>query len=443
MPGHVAVIDDEELVRDLIAATLESRYTVSTFSSIAEAREALEENAPDLLIVDVRLADGCGLDLVGTIQSTSGRKVPAIVLSGLREERDFTRAFAAGAVDYMTKPFGRDELLARCAMHLSRVNDGVPTADGLEAEMARPDGLTFGRYRIDREIGRGGFGRVYLAHDTQRNDEVVALKVLAPLWGEAQEARLRFIRETYALASVKAAHVVPVLDVGTFQGRPYFSMKFIPGRGLWDHVRNVGCLDEAEVRLLARGLLSALIALEEAEILHRDIKPENVILRDGNIADPVLIDFGLAKRQLDRGITAPDVLMGTCAYLSPEVIRGRDPDNRSDLFSLGLTLRSALTGEEIFPGLDGVALLTAIATGPIVGPLCTISPGFRRFLSTLVENDPDRRFQSAEDALTALEGLGKPLAGRAPRAAAADAKTVAIAASTDRDSLNGAACVKP
>src|SRR5438477_12957121 len=121
MPGRVAVVEDEDIVRCLLETILEDRgYEVRAFATITAATEGLRDSPPDLLIVDVRLPDGCGLDLVGSLRTDSGSRVPAIVLSGMREERDFVRGFAAGAVDYLAKPFVRDELLARCAVHLAR-----------------------------------------------------------------------------------------------------------------------------------------------------------------------------------------------------------------------------------------------------------------------------------------------------------------------------------
>lgn len=407
MPGRVAVVDDDEVVRELIVTILEDRgYTVSSFGTIAAARSGLKAHVPDLLVVDVQLPDGCGLDLVGSMRSEAGRKVPAIVLSGLHEERDFVRGFAAGAVDYLAKPFVRDEFLARCAVHVARTSAFEPS-NAFETDLPEKDGLAFGRYKIERELGRGGYGKVYLATDAERDGERCALKVLAPLASEQAETRMRFIRETYALASIEDRHVVKVHDVGCVQGRLYYSMEFVEGENLWARALRAGALDEAEGRAVALGLLEALRALEANGILHRDMKPENVLLRGGAIEEPILVDFGLARRRLDRGITDPDMLIGTLAYLSPEVIRGKQPDMRSDLFSLGMTLRNVLDGEEVFPDRHGVELLTEIARGPIPLPRVRLSAGFRAFLEKLLEVDPEERFPSAAAALAALRAIAE------------------------------------
>ncbi len=403
MLGRIAVVDDDEGVLTYLTMLLEDRgYEVVPFSSATEATSALSERAPDLLIVDVRLKDGCGLDIIGKVRTDTGRRVPAIVLSGMKEERDFVRGFAAGAVDYLAKPFQKEELLARCAVHLAR-SSAFDVPDAAEVDLPEKDGLAFGRYKVEREIGRGGYGRVYLARDMQRNGSRVALKVLAALAGEQEEARLRFIRETYALASVQHRSIVPIHDVGCVQGRLYYAMEHVAGETLARRINRQGSLCERDVARIAKGLLPALAALDDAGILHRDLKPENVMLREGSIDDPVLIDFGLARRQIDRGITNDKVLVGTIGYLAPEVIRGESPDRRSDLFSLGLMLRAALCGEEVFPALQGIELLQEIARGPIPLPPVPLSDAFARFLEALCDVEPARRPPSARAALAAVE----------------------------------------
>src|SRR5271154_3364972 len=121
MGANVAVVEDDDSVRELVTRILSERgYDVSVYSGFQEAKTALIEAPPDLLITDVELPDGCGLDLVGAVRDASGRNVPTIILSSRTAEHDFVRGFAAGAVDYLGKPFRREELLARCAVHLAR-----------------------------------------------------------------------------------------------------------------------------------------------------------------------------------------------------------------------------------------------------------------------------------------------------------------------------------
>lgn len=404
MPARIAVVEDDDSVRALIEGILLDRgYEVATFASIAAATKQLSTRPPDLLITDVELPDGCGLDLVGP-RGEDGRRLPTIIVSSLRRETDFVRGFAAGATDYLGKPFTRDELLARCAFHLARSSaHAAPPGD--EPDLPTRNGLVYGRYEIVRSLGIGGFGRVYLAIDHGAKNARVALKVLAAQAGDQMEARLRFIRETYAAAGVHHARIAAVHDIGAEQGRIYYAMEFVPGGSLGRRVTEHGSLDERRVRLLARGLLEALEAVRGAGLVHRDLKPDNVMLRGGDPADPVLVDFGLAKRPFDRGVTDAGSLVGTAAYMAPETILGRTVDHRSDLFSLGLTLRFALSGEEVFSELNGVELLRAIAQGPIPPPRRPVSPIFGAFLRSLVAVSPDDRPESAGVALGFLDAL--------------------------------------
>lgn len=420
--ARIAVIEDEDDVRDLVREVLEGRgYEVHPFPTLGSAIEGLRDSPPDLVITDVGLPDGCGLELVATLKDLVGRRVPTIVLSGLNAERDFARGFAAGAVDYMPKPFSPTELLARCAIHLARA-DAKGGTTSLDLDLPQKDGLTFGRYVIERELGRGGFGRVYLARDQARRGAQVAVKVLAAFGHDQQEARLRFVRETYTLASIKHPGVASIYDIGSGQGQLYYAMEYVPGPPLFARVRKQGTLSESEAIELARGLLGALAALGRAGLVHRDLKPNNVILRDGDIACPVLIDFGLAKRPCDRGITPTDQLMGTPGYFPPEILAGKEADHRSDLFALGLTLRFALDGEHLYPELEGFELVRTMADAPIPPPATPVSAPFGAFLASLVQGNPRARPANAVAALTMLEAIqpepptarvsrGRPTAG--------------------------------
>lgn len=397
--ARVAVVDDEEQVRDALASVLRERgYEVLAFDGFASAYEALSRSAPDLLIADVNMPDGNGLELVARLRTLHSESFPIIILSGLSSETDFMRGFAAGASDYLSKPFTRDELLARCAVHLGRTTDEGTTA--LKHDLPREGQLVFRRYEVRSVLGRGSYGTVYEAFDTVRR-EPVALKVLAALPSSQPEARLRFLRETYALSSVRHPGIVPVIDFGASQGRLYYAMQRVAGPTLREHIASAGPVGPDQGLALLRGLLGALAALAHAELVHRDITPANVLLRDGRLDQPVLIDFGLAKRTFDRGLTLDDVLLGTPGFVAPEVILGQPCDARSDLFAVGLVARFALTGREPFPELRGMALLNHMARHPVSIPE-ELPERVRNILVRLVELDPAARPASANEALDLL-----------------------------------------
>lgn len=410
MDPTIAVIEDDEGMRGLITAVLESRgWRVAPFDSVGAALEALAAAPPDLLIVDVNLPDGCGLDLIGAVRDRTGSTVPAIVLSGQREERDIARGFAAGAIDFVAKPFRRDELLARCSVQLARAatspgDSACVATDRSGAPLPLVGGLAFGRYSVVRELGRGGQGCVLLAQDRARGGALVALKVVEAGPDLDEVARTRFVRETYALARVRHPGVVQIYDVGVSKDHLSYAMEYVPGTSLRARVE-AAPLGPDEAGAVARGLLEALAALTDAHVIHRDLKPENIVLCGDRLDRPVIIDFGLARGAVDRAITQPDIIIGTPGYLAPEVIDGRDPNHRSDLFALGMTLRFALTGEEVFPHLSGMALLQAMARRQVSIPSCA-GPGVQPLLRGLLQLDPARRWPTARAALAALPELG-------------------------------------
>jgi serine/threonine protein kinase len=279
------------------------------------------------------MPDGNGLELVARLRDRHGPdRFPVLILSTLRSESDFIRGYAAGANEYLAKPFSRDELLAKCAVLLSRKPGTTSSAAAvceLETSLPTKDDLAFGRFQLRGVMGQGTYGTVYDAYDDSHG-EAVALKVLSALHGNEPSNRLRFLRESYALSAVRHANVVRVVDFGVCEGRLYYAMERVEGPDLKARVHSRGCASEPEVVALLTGLSGALESLDDADLVHRDLKPSNVILRDEDYANPILVDFGLAKRTFDRGVTDPLTLMGTPGYISPEVIMGEEADCRSD-----------------------------------------------------------------------------------------------------------------
>jgi serine/threonine-protein kinase len=323
------------------------------------------------------------------------------MLSGLSREADIVRGFAAGATDYLTKPLSADELLAKVSVLLARAGRAtqvVPGGDTL------PGGreAAFGRYRLEGLLGQGAFGVVFRAFD-QVTRRPVALKVLAAMASMQPETRMRFLRETYALGTVKHGNVAGVHDFGAAEGRLYYTMDLIPGVSIDEKTRGA-VATEADARGLLRGLALGLGAIAAHGIVHRDLKPANVILRDGDWRQPVIVDFGLAKQPFDRGLTDPEMIIGTPAFMSPETILGKPLDPRSDIFSLGLLVRFALVGADAFPQLGGLPLLKALATRPVDLPR-TVSVRFARLLRRMVEPSLERRTPSAQAIVDALDRL--------------------------------------
>ncbi|MBI3272666.1 MAG: tetratricopeptide repeat protein [Planctomycetes bacterium] len=283
-------------------------------------------------------------------------------------------------------------------------------------------GIPFGRYRLLKELGRGGMGVVHMAWDGELK-RVVALKTLLASWGGTGEDVARFQREARAAARLRHPNVVQVHDVGAWEGRHYFTMDFIQGESL------AVAMDKLPPRRfleILRDVALALHAAHEAGVVHRDVKPANILL-DG-AGRPYVTDFGLAKEVRQEGasrLTVSGAIMGTPQYMAPEQADGRSADigPRTDVWSLGVLLYAQLAGRMPFDGDTLMAILHAIASKDPELPSRVHAPGERRRavhrdLETVclkcLERDPARRYASAE-ALAADLGRfldGEPILAR-------------------------------
>jgi serine/threonine protein kinase len=268
-------------------------------------------------------------------------------------------------------------------------------------------GETFGAYDILAVAGSGGMGIVYRA--VQRSlDRIVALKLIRSDVAESGDYRSRFLREARLAAAVDHPHVVSVFDVGEHSGRLYLSMQWVDGKDLRAILAADGRLAPDRAVRLGTQLASALSAVHAAGLVHRDVKPTNILVRDiGGIDHTYLTDFGIAKMpDAPDDLTSTGWIIGTSGYMSPEQIRGEQPDARSDLYSLGCIVFQVLTGERPFAGENDAAVRWAHANGPrpVASAICpTLGAGYDAFLVRALATEPDYRFASADDFAAALE----------------------------------------
>lgn len=274
------------------------------------------------------------------------------------------------------------------------------------------------RYELRAQIGQGGAGRVYRAHD-RRLDRLVAVKELTDL-GDTAVARFR--REAATAARVRHPNVVMLHDAGVDKV-PYLVMALVDGPSLDDRVSTGGPLAPEDVVALAAGLLGGLAAIHAVGVMHRDLTPHNVLFdRDGRA---LVADFGVARGPQDPTVTAVHTVMGTRRFVAPERLQGTPATPRSDLFSLGVTLRYAATGAADAP----------MPAGHPAG----------RLIAACTEADPDRRPATATAAIALLDGpvmaLGPTGAMAAPTEALAVEhadpipETTAVAATTNPAAL--------
>ncbi len=272
----------------------------------------------------------------------------------------------------------------------------------------------FGRYRLERVLGKGGMGAVYLAYDSQL-DRQVALKI--PHFSHDEvELRERFFREARAAATLDHPNLCPVFDIGEQDGVYYLTMAYIEGKSLSEYLRS----DKLFTPKVAAGLVRVLaLALQEAHdrgVIHRDLKPANILIKQKK--KPVITDFGLARRssRQDERLTQSGAIMGTPAYMSPEQVNG-DANAMGpgcDIYALGVILYELLTGRPPFEGPMGL-LMAQIALDP-PPPLTEFRPDLDPVLEAIclkaLAKRPQDRYRSMKAFAEALESW---LAGTASR----------------------------
>jgi serine/threonine protein kinase len=219
-------------------------------------------------------------------------------------------------------------------------------------------GSTFGIYRIESQLGRGGMSFVYLAEDP-RLARRVAIKVLSDELAEDESFRNRFIRESQLAAGLDHPNIVPVYEAGEIEGKLFIAMRYVRGTDLRTLITKEGSLAAERIVRLLRPIASALDAAHRAGLVHRDVKPANILLAlDQEEEHPYLSDFGLTKHTSSKsGLTQTGTFMGTVDYVAPEQIQGGEVDGRTDEYSLACVLYQCLTGEVPFDKGTDVATL--------------------------------------------------------------------------------------
>ncbi len=233
--------------------------------------------------------------------------------------------------------------------------------DGTDAEATRDRGVaeemsSAGKYRILKELGRGGMGVVYRAEDTQLQ-RVVALKFLPPEATRNERARKRFVHEAQAAAALDHSNICTVHEIGESEGRVFIAMALVEGETLKDRIAR-GPLDLDEALDIAVQITDGLDAAHQRGIVHRDIKSANIMVT--NQGQVKILDFGLAKVSGDTRVTEEGATVGTVAYMSPEQTRAEQVDQRTDIWSLGVVLYEMLSGRLPFEADHASSIMYAI-----------------------------------------------------------------------------------
>jgi serine/threonine-protein kinase len=278
---------------------------------------------------------------------------------------------------------------------------------GAAAAAAAAPAEQLGRYRLEREIGRGAMGVVYLGRDTAINREVAIKAIpLASEFSDSEltEARARFFREAETAGRLNHPNIVTIYDVGEEGGLAYIAMEYLKGRHLSDYARSTNLLEPRKVLELTARTAAALGFAHKQQVVHRDIKPAN-LMYDADTDILKITDFGIA-RLTGAGSTRTGIVLGTPSFMSPEQLEGRTVTGHSDLFSLGVSLFQLLTGQLPFTADSMTGLMQQIAEAPHP-PLRAYRPDLPACVESIIDRalakNPDARFDSGAEMAAALE----------------------------------------
>ena len=312
----------------------------------------------------------------------------------------------------------RDDSLRQEVDTLLHASDDVRSSflESSTKHVTLTPGTRLGDYEVQKLLGSGGMGEVYRARDLRLRRDV-AIKVLPSFLSSDKERLRRFEQEAQAAAALNHPNILAVYQMGTYEGSPYMVSELLEGETLREEIRR-GPLPARKVIEQGVQIAHGLAAAHEKGIVHRDLKPENLFTtKDGRLK---ILDFGLAKLKqpkkerehssltVDVQGTEPGMVMGTAGYMSPEQVRGKAADHRTDIFAFGAILYEMLTGRRAFQKTTSADTMSAILNEepPTVSQLApNIPPALQRTIHRCLEKPAEQRFQSASDLAFALEAL--------------------------------------
>jgi CheY-like chemotaxis protein len=440
--GTILIVDDNPNNLKLLAGLLrESDYDVRMASNGKRALVAARQSPPELVMLDITMPEMDGYEVCVELKADPATSaIPVIFISALDDVLDKVRAFKTGGVDYVTKPFQADEVLARVESQiqlyrlrreLEKRNEELLKKNQELVQSQRqvdrvfsaladvlPGTILDGKYRLESKIGRGGFGAVYRGSNV-RIDRPVAVKIFRPgPGGDSPDGFERFRLEGVSACKIDHPNAVSVLDSGvSTSGIAYLVMELLTGRSLRDEMRERGPLPLARCAEVLLPVCDVLAQAHAARLVHRDIKPDNIFLHQAAGREVVkVVDFGIAKLiegAGDASLTVTGDLIGTPLFMAPERFLNNPYDGRSDVYSVAVMLYQMLSA--VFPyavaGLGIYAAIAACATQeprPLRDAVAGIPPALDALVArSLSKNAADRPTAAEFGAeLSAAAGLG-------------------------------------
>jgi len=300
------------------------------------------------------------------------------------------------------------EFCKKCATPLPSSKDILVTETLETPKEDLSTGSTFaGRYQIIEELGKGGMGKVYKAQDTDLKEKV-AIKLLKPEIAADKKTIERFQNELKFARKISHRNVCRMYDLNKEEGSHYITMEYVAGEDLKSMIRMMGQLSSGKTIFIAKQVCEGLVEAHRLGVIHRDLKPQNIMIdKDGNTR---IMDFGIARSLKTKGITAAGVMIGTPEYMSPEQVEGKEVDQRSDIYSLGVILYEMVTGRVPFEGDTPFTIGVKHKSEEPKDPkeLNTQLPeDLNLVILRCLEKDKEKRYQSAGEVRAELTRIEK------------------------------------
>jgi predicted ATPase len=293
-----------------------------------------------------------------------------------------------------------------CATPLTSV--GIP---GVTKTLETPrEGLSRGtlfadRYEIMEPLGTGGMGTVYRAIDKKLNEEV-AIKLLRKEIASDRRVIDRFANELKLARRIVHRNIARMYELMEYGETPFITMEYVPGENLSRFIKRIGKLPEGKAVAIAKQVCEGLREAHHLGVTHRDLKPQNIMIdAEGNAR---IMDFGIARSIETRGQTEAGTIIGTPDYMSPEQAEGKEADERSDIYSLGVVLYEMLTGQVPFSGNSSMSIAAKHITQVPLDPQAInsqITDGMNRLILKCLEKNPEKRYQNAEELIVEFDNV--------------------------------------
>jgi serine/threonine-protein kinase len=403
MPQVLLVDDDEAFLAALAEAVGRESFSTRTATSLAAAKAAISGGAPDVVLIDLHLPDGSGMELLEELSAFPSTEV--VLITGQATVETAVEALRRGASDYLVKPVDLGRVKAVLAnasrtRELKRLAASLPWARRATRGDALPAG--FGRYEVEAEIGEGAMGRVFRCRDPLVGRAVAVKTVKAEYLSDETRAEYlhRFRREAQAAGVLSHPGIVGIYDVGD----EYLVMEYVEGATLQQLLRDQRALDFSSALRVLAPLAEALDYAHQAGVIHRDIKPSNIMVQpDGR---PKLMDFGVARLDSSTATRTGHVL-GSPSYMAPEQILGEPLTPRADLFAFAVVAYEALTGRRPFAGDSVPSIVYRVVNEPAPAP-CSLNrelpAACDRVFERALAKHRDARYANATTFVAALMG---------------------------------------